>query len=199
MMNCSILSKMSRLGEYDVFEDPIPPTPHQPNMYLRNIKDPFEYYDDRELKNRYRFRKETAKYYNTALGKWGNSFFNAEGPAYWFGGASPNSFAILCDGEHPGCCGRLALHFSTVCRIIKLIATNLANLVDRFIKFPDNLQAVSERFQNTSHRYPGLRHIIEAIDCSHVKINRPRLIEHSESYRNRKGYFSINVQVSNCL
>lgn len=81
-------------------------------------------------------------------------------------------------------------------RIIKNISGQLAAHADQFIKFPDDLRRVSADFQMVQTRYPGLRHIIGAIDCTHIKISRPRGIEHSEVYRNRKGYFSINVQAS---
>lgn len=83
----------------------------------------------------------------------------------------------------------------TVSRIVTNISHQLAGKVDQFVKFPENMAAVAQQFEERPQaRYPGLRHIIGAIDCTHVKINRPRGIEHSEVYRNRKGQSSINVQ-----
>lgn len=35
--------------------------------------------------------------------------------------------------------------------------------------------------------------VIGAIDCTHIKLQSPS-IEYGEQYRNRKGYFSLNVQ-----
>lgn len=42
---------------------------------------------------------------------------------------------------------------------------------------------------------PGLRNVDGAIDCTHIKIVNTPGVEHHEAYRNRKSYFSINVQV----
>uniref|UniRef100_A0A2H1V5M7 SFRICE_030699 n=1 Tax=Spodoptera frugiperda TaxID=7108 RepID=A0A2H1V5M7_SPOFR len=41
---------------------------------------------------------------------------------------------------------------------------------------------------------PGLRNVDGAIDCTHIKIVNTPGVEHHEAYRNRKSYFSINVQ-----
>uniref|UniRef100_A0A2H1WRH4 SFRICE_032286 n=1 Tax=Spodoptera frugiperda TaxID=7108 RepID=A0A2H1WRH4_SPOFR len=45
------------------------------------------------------------------------------------------------------------------------------------------------------HWQSSLKNIVGAIDCTHIKITKPRGILHTEQYRNRKGYFSLNVQV----
>uniref|UniRef100_A0A2H1WRG1 SFRICE_032285 n=1 Tax=Spodoptera frugiperda TaxID=7108 RepID=A0A2H1WRG1_SPOFR len=45
------------------------------------------------------------------------------------------------------------------------------------------------------HWQSRLKNIVGAIDCTHIKITKPRGILHTEQYRNRKGYFSLNVQV----
>lgn len=37
--------------------------------------------------------------------------------------------------------------------------------------------------------------LMASMDCTHIKITKPRGILHTEQYRNRKGYFSLNVQV----
>lgn len=88
----------------------------------------------------------------------------------------------------------------TVSRIVKNVSAKLAWLLAEYVKFPVNLQPVSEAFEAApGGRYPGLKHIIGAIDCTHIKIKRPRGIQHSEAYRNRKGFFSVNVQVSHKL
>ena len=44
--------------------------------------------------------------------------------------------------------------------------------------------------------YLGFPNVIGAIDGTHVRILRPAVEDHW-SYRNRKGFFSLNVQVSN--
>lgn len=68
------------------------------------------------------------------------------------------------------------------------------------IKFPEGiaLRRIKTAFENLGQNQRtgrcGLHNIVGAIDCTHIKISRPRGIEHSEIYRNRKGYFSINAQ-----
>ncbi|KAF9818152.1 hypothetical protein SFRURICE_003893 [Spodoptera frugiperda] len=41
---------------------------------------------------------------------------------------------------------------------------------------------------------PGLRNVDGVIDCTHIKIVNTPGVEHHEAYRNRKSYFSVNVQ-----
>ena len=41
----------------------------------------------------------------------------------------------------------------------------------------------------------GLPGIEGAIDCTHVRLVRTKFHNVDEIYRNRKGYFSLNVQV----
>lgn len=41
----------------------------------------------------------------------------------------------------------------------------------------------------------GLPGIDGAIDCTHIRLTYTRFQDRDEIYRNRKGYFSLNVQV----
>lgn len=50
-------------------------------------------------------------------------------------------------------------------------------------------ESVDEGF-NQLRQFPN---VLGAIDCTHIKIQSPNSIT-GESFRNRKGYFSINVQ-----
>ncbi|XP_064463409.1 putative nuclease HARBI1 [Ornithodoros turicata] len=81
---------------------------------------------------------------------------------------------------------------STVCRIIKRVSHALASLSPMHIKFPTTEEEQKETklkfYQITS--FPG---VIGAIDCTHVAIQSPGG-DTAELFRNRKGYFSINVQ-----
>lgn len=45
----------------------------------------------------------------------------------------------------------------------------------------------------------GLPGVDGAIDCTHIRLTQCRLENIEEIYRNRKGYFSLNVQVRNIL
>jgi hypothetical protein len=61
-----------------------------------------------------------------------------------------------------------------------------------FIKF----HSINERNEMKSrfHLKARMPEIYGLIDCKHINIQRPHL-EDSEIFRNRKGHFSINVQV----
>lgn len=69
----------------------------------------------------------------------------------------------------------------------------IASLYSKYVKFP----RTQREQQNTMYDFyaasklPG---VIGAIDCTHVPIQSPGG-DDAEIYRNRKGYFSINVQL----
>lgn len=86
---------------------------------------------------------------------------------------------------------------TTVGRIIKTISKNIALLLPEFIKFPESneLSEIKNKFYQLS-RFPT---VIGAIDCTHVRIKCPAKTvgqEMAGHYLNRKGYYSLNVQVS---
>ena len=80
----------------------------------------------------------------------------------------------------------------TVSRIIRKVSTILSSLCQQHITFPttqeDKLQTMQGFYEIAN--FPG---VLGAIDCTHVAIQSPGG-EYAELYRNRKGYFSINVQ-----
>lgn len=77
----------------------------------------------------------------------------------------------------------------------------LARLHARYIKFPST---VNERVENRTlfralgriEGRAGIPGVDGAIDCSHIRIVNTPGQQHREAYRNRKSYFSINVQVT---
>jgi nuclease HARBI1 len=86
-----------------------------------------------------------------------------------------------------------ALDKSTVCRTLHRVTRAIAGLREKYVKFP----ATDNDRQKTMHQFysksklPG---VIGAIDCTHIPIQSPGS-DDAEIYRNRKGYFSINVQL----
>ncbi|XP_048488930.1 putative nuclease HARBI1 [Plutella xylostella] len=87
----------------------------------------------------------------------------------------------------------------TVCHIIERVSSVLATKLNKYIYFPrtrQDTETLKNAFEDlgATRNLPGLPDIVGAIDCTHIKITRPRRIEHSEAYRNRHGWFSINVQ-----
>jgi hypothetical protein len=80
----------------------------------------------------------------------------------------------------------------TVCRIILRVSRLIAALVGQFVTFPDTQADKLETmraFYNLAH-FAGM---LGAVDCTHVPIQSPSG-NNAELYRNRKGYFSVNVQ-----
>lgn len=84
------------------------------------------------------------------------------------------------------------IHKSTVCRIIKRVTVEIANLRPHFIKMPNSINE-QRAVQLGFYRMRGFPRVIGAIDCSHIRIQSPNS-DIGEQFRNRKGYFSINVQ-----
>lgn len=87
----------------------------------------------------------------------------------------------------------LGIDKATACRIIIKVLRAIASLGKQFIKFPESdeeLNKVVQGFYEIS-RFPRC---IGAIDCTHIKIQSPGG-EQAETFRNRKGFFSLNVQV----
>ncbi|XP_070521825.1 putative nuclease HARBI1 [Cardiocondyla obscurior] len=81
------------------------------------------------------------------------------------------------------------IHASTACRIIKKVTIALASECRHYICFPENTINVEKEFYNIA-KFPR---VVGAIDCTHIKVQSPGG-EEAEVYRNRKGFFSINVQ-----
>lgn len=84
------------------------------------------------------------------------------------------------------------LHYSTASNIIKKMNIALARLRPQFIKMPSNAHDISD-LQNRFYLRAKFPRCIGAIDCTHIKISSPGG-DDAENYRNRKKFFSINVQ-----
>ncbi|CAN7946163.1 unnamed protein product, partial [Ixodes hexagonus] len=81
----------------------------------------------------------------------------------------------------------------TVCRVIERVSRVLADtLFPCLVNFPEgDCDEVMRQFYEIG-KFPG---VTGCIDCTHVKIKGPGGPS-GEVYRNRKGFFSLNVQVS---
>lgn len=81
---------------------------------------------------------------------------------------------------------------STICRIIPRISQLIAELRPLNITFSNQRQTFN-RIKHDFFSIRGFPGVIGAVDCTHIKINSPGG-DQAELFRNRKGYFSINVQ-----
>ncbi|XP_053372922.1 putative nuclease HARBI1 [Mercenaria mercenaria] len=83
------------------------------------------------------------------------------------------------------------MHITTVSNIVKKVSRNIASQRAMYIHYPDERQRLNTQQQFFRLcRIPG---IIGAIDCTHIPIISPGG-QNAEIFRNRKGFFSVNVQ-----
>ncbi|XP_066589330.1 putative nuclease HARBI1 [Prorops nasuta] len=87
----------------------------------------------------------------------------------------------------------IGISVSSALRIIHKVSIAITELHSEFIKFPTNNNDIRQ-CQIGNFKLAGFIKVIGAVDCFHVKIQSYGG-ENSELFRNRKGYFSINVQV----
>lgn len=84
------------------------------------------------------------------------------------------------------------MHVSTVSRIIKRVSEAIASLLPQYVRFPLTNEGI-QRSKTEFYQKASFPNVIGAIDCTHVRIQSPGGVD-AEVFRNRKGYFSINVQ-----
>lgn len=90
------------------------------------------------------------------------------------------------------CADFVGIHKTTAGKIIREVSEALASLRPEIITFPttdDEIRQVRQDFFNIA-KFPLC---IGAIDCTHIKIRSPGG-DNAEIFRNRKQFFSLNVQ-----
>ncbi|VEN62479.1 unnamed protein product [Callosobruchus maculatus] len=86
----------------------------------------------------------------------------------------------------------MAMDVSTVSRIIAKVSCAIARLFPLYVRMPQQQELVKE--QNKFYNVARFPRIIGMVDGTHIRIQSPGN-ENAEVYRNRKSYFSMNVQV----
>ncbi|KAJ3665473.1 hypothetical protein Zmor_000966 [Zophobas morio] len=84
------------------------------------------------------------------------------------------------------------VHKSTVGKAINRVTRAIANLREEYIKFPQTEEEISI-VQQGFYQLARFPRVVGALDCTHIKIKSPGG-ENAEIYRNRKNFFSLNVQ-----
>lgn len=86
------------------------------------------------------------------------------------------------------------VHKSSVCHIIRRVTSALCTLRELHLVLPegDEEQMVG---QQGFYEIAAFPRVLLALDCTHVRIQSPGG-EQAEHFRNRKGYFSLNVQAA---
>ncbi|KAJ8948005.1 hypothetical protein NQ318_011893 [Aromia moschata] len=100
----------------------------------------------------------------------------------WFLGHQTSSFRDVAD--------RFNISISSLHRIITRVTIFFSNLSPQIITWPNE----NEKQEIEHHfRDQGFPHVIGAIDGCHIKIDKPQT--DPESFINRKGFYSIHMQV----
>ena len=165
---------------------------HQRRQPVRNF-DPLSHYSSAEFRERYRFSKEC---FNSSC----NEFRTELDPVdkrnmpvdtnmqmlITLRFLATGSFQIT-DGDH------FNVHQTTAGRIVHRVARCISKRSARYIRFPSTEEQEDEKKKFYMIKsFPG---VIGVIDGTHIPIQRPADLTSSELYRNRKGFYSLNVQL----
>ena len=160
----------------DRFDEPIETQFHE---YMDSLS-------EFEFKQLYRLKKDTFLRLSLSL----NLPQKTKGHAYSSNFDILMLLAYLANQSFMNIAGKLLnISKTSAHRAIHLVIDHLVALHDEKIKFPHDTSTIKHKFLLKSS-FPDF---IGAIDCTHVKIQSPGRAT-GERFRNRKGYFSINVQ-----
>ncbi|KAJ8930924.1 hypothetical protein NQ314_016222 [Rhamnusium bicolor] len=163
--------------------------------YIRDMQDPFRFYEDNEFIKRYRFRK--ASVMDVLLPLVFNRLAKNNNRGLPIAPVIQLLIALifyetgnfqLVNGDLRG------ISPSTVSLVIKRISVALAENLRNFVKFPVMLHEQEEnimKFYNVAN-FPN---VAACVDCTHITIGNSGG-EIGEIFRNRKRQFSLNVQVA---
>lgn len=161
------------------------------NRIYKERVDPF-CLSDIDFKSKYRFAKDTVQYIVGMV----QEELQLDSRGY---GTSPQLqvlVALRCwaRGEVQDDSGDLlGISQPTVSRVCARVARALARCASHIIKMPTNIaeqEKVIRDFKSIRN-FPG---VIGAIDCTHIRIKKTGG-SLAQYYINRKGYYSLNIQV----
>ncbi|XP_063971447.1 putative nuclease HARBI1 [Lytechinus pictus] len=165
----------------------------RPQRGPRDLKDPFELYDEEAFRIRYRFSKESVIYIIDMLEADLTRNTDRNNPL-------PVSLQVLtvlrfyAVGSFQRMHGDEAtVSQSSVSRVIKDVSEAIARRKRQFMTFPatrEEVETTQQQFYDYC-RFPG---VIGAIDGTHVYIQSPGG-EQAMYFLNRKNRYSVNVQV----
>jgi hypothetical protein len=87
-------------------------------------------------------------------------------------------------------CGNL--HQTTIGKNVHRVSRAISELKDEYIVFPRTAEE-QEKVVRDFYKIARMPNVLGTIDCTHIKINNQGG-DYGELHRNRKGYFSLNVQ-----
>ncbi|KAB0798890.1 hypothetical protein PPYR_06770 [Photinus pyralis] len=160
--------------------------------FIRDRNNPFQIYDDIDFKMRYRFSKPIVQ---NLLHMFGHLIEPKTKRNKSIDGLTQLLITLrfYATGTYQRVIGdHINVNQSTACRVINRVTRHLARQRPNFINMPKNQDDILQVCRGF-YRIRGFPKVIGAIDCTHIKIQSPGG-NNAELYRNRKGFFSINVQ-----
>nr|XP_026488745.1 putative nuclease HARBI1 [Vanessa tameamea] len=152
----------------------------------------FEKYDDNQFLSRFRVSKDTVLYLESLFGK-EIAPLTKRNRALQPRDQILIALRFYATGSYQKVIGDI-FHVEqvTVHRVVHKVTAAIAKLSCNFIKMPDSQERIE--VANDFYSIAGFPRILGAIDCTHIKINSPGGYQ-AETFRNRKGFFSLNVQI----
>ncbi|KAK0182737.1 hypothetical protein PV327_000839 [Microctonus hyperodae] len=171
-----------------------------PKRYIRDGQDPFDTYSNHEFKRRYRFDKDNVKYRILPKIERGLKKINNRGLPI-----PPIQQLLICLRFYATANFQLILDDTltvsqpTVSRTVFRVSKLLASLFNEYIKMPNTEKDRIENerlFKNfgIGDGDTGIPNVNGIIDCTHVRISTTKFRIIDDTFKNRKGYFSLNVQ-----
>lgn len=84
------------------------------------------------------------------------------------------------------------VHMSTISRVVHTTTQQLCRLLRQYVSHPNANQV--RRIMEGFYAMSGFPSAAGALDCTHIRISKPADVNNPEIFRNRKGYYSVNVQ-----
>ncbi|KAJ8677312.1 hypothetical protein QAD02_013099 [Eretmocerus hayati] len=163
-----------------------------PKRYVRDFQNPYEWYRPKEFENRYRFSKDVVLHIILPLIRDRLENQNNRGLP-----VSPElkmtiALRFFATGDFQTVIGDLrGFSQSTVCRVVHKVSVALADLLHEFVRFPETERedkVNTQLFYNIAY----LAGVSALLDATHIETISPG-VDIGEIFRNRKGYYSINV------
>ncbi|XP_039293495.1 putative nuclease HARBI1 [Nilaparvata lugens] len=82
---------------------------------------------------------------------------------------------------------------ATAHRIVHRVSCAIASIREHFLRFPETPEEIKEN-QLQFHKIAKFPRVVGAIDCTHIRFGKCPNAEDGEVFRNRKNFFSLNVQ-----
>ena len=161
-------------------------------LFRREIDNMLQYYDDNELRKRYRFGRQTINYIVNLVRDEISPETNRSHAV-----SATNQVLItlrfLASGSFQQVTGDslASLDKSTVSRIVRRVTVALSRKMNQFIKFPQS-QEERDTVKQGFYEIANFPCVIGCVDGTHIKIIAPS--QNEPDFVNRKRVHSINVQ-----